>query len=54
MGGGRGFNIKFFHSTVKRRLKKNHIAGIVGEGKWLNNPSYVKRAFHDHFASFFQ
>jgi hypothetical protein len=44
-------NTKFFHGSVKARLKLNQIVAIRGEENWLESPSLIKEAAFAYFES---
>ncbi|GAU29496.1 hypothetical protein TSUD_360410 [Trifolium subterraneum] len=37
-------NTKFFHGSVKARLKSNLVMGLLVDGEWLESPSLIKAA----------
>ncbi|GAU36760.1 hypothetical protein TSUD_213250 [Trifolium subterraneum] len=42
-------NTKFFHGSVKNRVKTNFISALCVDGRWLDSPNLIKEAVHSFF-----
>nr|GEV79627.1 RNA-directed DNA polymerase, eukaryota [Tanacetum cinerariifolium] len=47
-------NSIFFHGVINKRRSQLAIRGVFVSGDWYTNPSKVKEAFYDHFATRFK
>ncbi|MDV2687461.1 hypothetical protein RYX56_24245, partial [Alkalihalophilus lindianensis] len=43
----------FFHTSIKRRLSKQSIAGVACDGTWVENPQDIKEAALSFFKAKF-
>ncbi|XP_071741317.1 uncharacterized protein [Rutidosis leptorrhynchoides] len=46
-------NSIFFHSSLKRTRRIQHIQGLLVDGVWLDDPNVIKETFFDHFKAKF-
>ena len=46
-------NTKFFHAKVKGRAKRNAILGLKKRGKWISEPTKVKKMVYEFFKNHF-
>nr|GEU48147.1 RNA-directed DNA polymerase, eukaryota [Tanacetum cinerariifolium] len=46
-------NSKYFHGIVNKKRRQLAIKGILVDGKWIDNPSWVKAEFLAHFSNRF-
>ncbi|GJV91786.1 RNA-directed DNA polymerase, eukaryota [Tanacetum coccineum] len=42
-------NSKYYHGVINKKRSNLAIRGVQVEGKWVETPSLVKKAFYDHF-----
>ncbi|XP_071727256.1 uncharacterized protein [Rutidosis leptorrhynchoides] len=47
-------NSKFFHCSLKRKRKQQHIHGLMINGIWVTDPATIKMKFLDYFSAKFE
>ncbi|GKA77278.1 RNA-directed DNA polymerase, eukaryota [Tanacetum coccineum] len=42
-------NVRFFHGMINKKRSQQNIRGVMIDGKWIEEPSRVKKQFFQHF-----
>ncbi|GJR41341.1 RNA-directed DNA polymerase, eukaryota [Tanacetum coccineum] len=42
-------NVQFFHGMINKKRSQQNIRGVMIDGKWIEEPSRVKKQFFQHF-----